>query len=160
MGSIIRIGRAAPTVTGWKWIKISGARQYHSVNLYYINVYEIEVKDNLGGNQHPGSTAWAQDYYSSESPSNMIDGSTATRWLSKTSEPSATSVWCALYKAGGMAAKTLRLNVATSYAHLGFRNATVYGSNDSTDAVNGSWTTLATGINMHPTGGWTDHTLS
>ena len=143
-----------------KWIKVQGVRQfYDSESVFMIQMAEVEVLDVSGVKFTPDSAAACSSYSASYHPGKLIDGSGGTSW-SSSKLSSASVAWCALRFVPSVEAAKVRLLPFAPYFDLGFRNATILGSIDSTDGVDGTWVVLATGVNMATTAAWTEHPLS
>lgn len=161
-----RIRAVGDTPQGpWKWVRISGAKQYLSSGTYYLQIAEMEVKLYDGANLCTGGTAYADSNAATDADmsyfaANAFDGNGGTIWSSAKGS-SATPSWLAYYKAAGMTFDRIRLlSRASIYPQLGVRDGTLAVSNDSTNGADGTWLTLLTGINMsNSLGTWTEHVI-
>ena len=140
-----------------KWIKVTGWKQFYQTSTYFVQVAEMEVWS--ASSKVLGGTAYAADFYQGYPKENTIDGNLSTSWISATSStPQMT--WFAVKLIEPVDIYKVRLYPRADFPQPGFRNATILGSLDSTDGVDGTWDVLAEGVNMAPTITWTEHPLS
>lgn len=144
----------------YKCIKIVGAKQWLS-STYCISLCEIELLNASMVKVSTGGSVFAESQYDSSTYAytNAFDGNTSTSWASAVSSTAGVQTWIAYYKAAGMDVEYLRMFTRPgSYIVTRFVDATVYGSNDSTNGSNGTWDLLVSGITMG-TEGWTTFSL-
>ena len=145
----------------YKWIKIIGKNR-GPVSTGSpdgsVDVGEFEIINAAGNKVSVGGTVSADSSYSSdERVENTVDGNVSTAWQSAYF-PIGTIAWLAYYVANGMDAHAVRLYGRPGYAAFWFVDACVFGSNNSTNGVDGTWNLLADGVNM--VSGWSEHLLS
>ena len=131
--------RAGGVGGGYQWFKIVGATQNNGSGIYAIDVAEIRINDILPSQAFAGSTT------SPYSAAKAIDDNVSTYWISgQGSSPDTT--WLAVKMTGMTLLSKIKMYPATPYPHLFFNNFALYGSNDSTNGSDGTWTLIASGL--------------
>ena len=143
------------SIIGWKWIKIYQTESLGEVQ--YIVVPEMEILNELNENIATGGTPYASSalYSPSYAFDGILEGYYMTPW--KTVKGGVYHSWLAYYKETGMDAKKIRF-YKNNYQYYSFTNAIAYGSNNSTDGVDGDWEQLVSGITVGNSG-WTEYQI-
>lgn len=85
---------------------------------------------------------------------NAIDGNTGTYWSSSEYPNSATNIWLAFRYDDAKIIDRLRFYPRSTSLHVEFKNFGVYGSNDSTNGIDGNWNLIENGLNTANTLAW------
>lgn len=144
----------------YKWIKVYG--NTYSESSPGIIVAEMEILDKNRNNLTTGGTPFGGPTFNTSYPptkafDGVVDGAYGSMFYA-----SAKPSYLGYYKESGMDAAFVRLSTTTYADYLTLRlvNGIIYGSNDSTNGVDGTWDVLATNVNMASTvGTWTEHAL-
>jgi hypothetical protein len=138
VGVVIRKPRHISGVS-YQWFKIVGpAQDYADTGL--IQVTEIKINETS-----PTAAAAAASYSLDYVVGNVIDGNTTTAWCTPLLEQGA-PVWLAVEMSETMTIAKLSLRPRPSLGSRLFDDFAVYGSNDSTNGSNGTWTLIASGL--------------
>ncbi|MCF4152708.1 hypothetical protein L2W58_12995, partial [Dethiosulfovibrio sp. F2B] len=143
-------------VYGYQWVKVSGV-----ANVGEIIIGEMQILDSNGTNIATNGTAFGAPVNYTAYPaqgafSGVIGGYQNTYNLCILSSPG----YIGYHTTTRMKCVSVRLASSPGYPDHFLVNGTIFGSNNSTDGVDGDWDTLAISVQMSPIGGaWTEFEL-
>lgn len=133
-----------PIAGPFTWLKLSGAAMYlpssgYSITVHYFGAFVGGSTANL----LYGATGYSEsNFLSIHPPILVVEENSITYWACEYSGTPKTT-WIAFKQSSAFYFDRIEI---LCYSTVAFKNATLYGSNNSTNGIDGDWTPLITGI--------------